>query len=64
MNDTDGERLLTTQEAADYLNLAPETVRQKVREGDIPAIKLGSSASSHLRFRRSELDRWITSLAP
>ena len=33
--------LLTTREIAQYLKLRPETVLRKVKEGEIPAIKIG-----------------------
>lgn len=50
------DRLLTAAEAARYLGYAEGTVRNKAAAGEIPTVKLGTA----LRFRRSELDAWIT----
>lgn len=49
------DRLLTVKEAAHYLGYKKGTVYNKVSAGKIPHFKLGTT----LRFRRSELDRWI-----
>lgn len=49
------DRLLTAREAGRYLGLAEGTVRNKANKDEIPFVKLGKS----LRFRKSELDRWI-----
>lgn len=49
------DRLLTAGEAATYLGYKEGTVRNKAAAGEIPKVKLGTA----LRFRRSELDRWI-----
>lgn len=50
------DRLLTAAEAALYLALAEGTVRNKASAGQIPFVKLGTA----LRFRRSELDLWVS----
>jgi excisionase family DNA binding protein len=53
-------RLLTTRELADYLGLSTESVLRRWRRGEIPGgIRL---ASNVLRFRESEIDRWLTAL--
>lgn len=49
------DRLMTAKEAARYLGYAEGTVRNKASSGEIPSVKLGTA----LRFRRSELDRWV-----
>lgn len=49
------DRLLTAGEAAAYLGYSEGTVRNKAQRGELPSVKLGRT----LRFRRSELDRWI-----
>ncbi|GAA1276896.1 hypothetical protein GCM10009589_34180 [Arthrobacter pascens] len=48
--------MLTVREAAEYLRVTPETVRRRVRSGDIPACKLGQRA---VRIRRADLDNII-----
>ena len=53
-------RLLTTREVADYLGLSTETVLRRFRRGEIPGgIRL---ASNVLRFRESEIERWLDEL--
>lgn len=49
------DRLLTAREAGRYLGFAEGTIRNKASRDELPYVKLGRS----LRFRRSELDRWI-----
>ena len=52
-----GERLLTTEEAADYLNVSRRTLARWLAEGiGPPSIKLPSGAR---RYRKADLDRWI-----
>ncbi len=48
--------LLTTKEIARYLRLRPETVLRKVKEGEIPAIKVGG----HFRFDKKQIDEWLS----
>ena len=47
--------LLTTREIAQYLKLRPETVLRKVKEGEIPAIKIGG----RFRFDKGQIDEWL-----
>jgi excisionase family DNA binding protein len=50
------EELLKIGEASDYLRISIETLRKWRSQGTGPrAAKLGK----HLRYRRSELDRWV-----
>jgi excisionase family DNA binding protein len=52
-----GDRLLTTMEAAKYLNVSRRTLSRWLAEGiGPPSIKLPSGAR---RYRRADLDRWI-----
>lgn len=55
------DRLLTAEEAGKYLGLAEGTVRNKANRGEIPFERLGPTPQHSLRFRKSELDRWIAS---
>jgi excisionase family DNA binding protein len=50
---------LTTDEAAEYLQVHVNTVRRWAREGAIPAAKLGNRGG--FRFRREDLDRFLES---
>lgn len=49
------DRLLSAEDAADMLGISAYTVRQRARDGTIPAMRLGRL----WRFRRSDLDHWI-----
>jgi excisionase family DNA binding protein len=51
----DGE-LLTVEEAASILKVKPSTVRHWVREGRMPALRLGPRAT---RFTRPLLRRFV-----
>jgi len=47
--------VLTVEQAAEYLQLNPETVRRAARRGRIPAARIGR----RWRFRKTALDRWL-----
>lgn len=51
------DRYLKPAEAAKYLGLSEQTIRNKASKGEIPFKKVGSA----LRFRRAELDQWVES---
>jgi excisionase family DNA binding protein len=48
---------LTSQEAAEYLQVHQETMRRWAREGAIPSAKLGNRGG--FRFKREDLDRFL-----
>lgn len=49
------DKLLSSREIAEYLNLQPVTVRRKAARGEIPAVKIGN----RFRFDKSQIDRWL-----
>lgn len=49
------DRLLSVQEAADYLGVGERFVRRLVAEQRVPVQRVGR----HVRIRRSALDRWL-----
>lgn len=51
-----GLDILTLTEVAAYLRVTKRTLYRLAQEGRLPAFKLGGT----WRFRREELDRWIT----
>jgi excisionase family DNA binding protein len=53
--DADPEAVLTLQEAAELLRLAPETVRASAAAGDLP----GRAFGREWRFVRSALLEWL-----
>lgn len=50
------DEILTIKELSRYLKLAEKTAYRLVAKGTIPGFKVGGS----WRFRKSEIDRWIT----
>lgn len=53
--------LLTTDEAAQLLAVAPKTLRKWRYTGGGPmAVKLGPSRTSPVRYRRRDLERWLS----
>lgn len=61
MSDDLPDRLLTAPEAARFLGYSEGTVRNKASAGEIPSLNLPSGA---LRFRISDLERWIAAHNP
>jgi nitrogen PTS system EIIA component len=51
------ERLLTIEEVAGFLHMNPMTVYAWVREGKIPAFKIGKV----WRFRKTDIESWLKS---
>lgn len=49
--------LLTLQEVADLLNMAPRTIYVWTQQGKLPAFKLGST----WRYNSKEIEAWIES---
>lgn len=53
---SDGNELLTVEETCRYLKCQRTWLYDKVRQKKIPYIKAGK----YLRFRKTDLDRWLT----
>ena len=47
--------LLTVDEVATLLNVAPQTVRRFRRDGVLPVVKLGGKSKSRIRFRECDV---------
>ncbi|WP_032390926.1 helix-turn-helix domain-containing protein [Rhodococcoides fascians] len=47
---------LTVDQVADDLQLSPNTIRNWVRSGKLPAYKLGTGVTAPLRIRQSDVD--------
>jgi len=55
-----GEEMMTTQEVANELRVTGQTVRMLVRNGRLPAIRIGvGDERVLLRFRRADVDAWL-----
>jgi excisionase family DNA binding protein len=55
------EEFLTVAEAATLLRVAPSTIRRWIREGDVPAHRIGRR---RVALRRADLARLITPARP
>ena len=55
----DEPKLLTTLQVARRLGQTEETVRRKIRSGDLPALRLGSSDRSPFRVPETEFRTWL-----
>jgi excisionase family DNA binding protein len=51
--------LLTVREVADRLRQDETTIRRKIREGQLPGVKIGLGPRAPLRVDSGELDRWL-----
>ena len=52
-------RLLTVFDVAEQLGWHPQTVREKARRGELPAMKPGGGRTSPYRFRQSAIDAFL-----
>jgi excisionase family DNA binding protein len=53
-------QLLTIEEAAQYLRVCTKTVRTRIREGTLPATKVGSQYRLSMEGLKSYLARGLT----
>ena len=52
------DNYISLEEAANYLNIKPVTLRKWIKQNkDLPAHQIGRL----LKFKRSELDEWVQS---
>ena len=54
------DKLLSSKEIGEYLNLKQVTVRRKAAKGETPATKIGY----HFRFDKREIDAWLLQNRP
>ena len=53
------DRLLTLQEAADYLQICTKRLAQLTSKGIVPAIKSLGNGGRAVRYSRAGLNRWV-----
>jgi excisionase family DNA binding protein len=51
--------LLTVDEVAKELRLAPISVHRRIKDGQLQAVKLGAARSSPVRVDAAELERYL-----
>jgi excisionase family DNA binding protein len=56
--------LLTAREVAERLHLSPSTVRRRIADGEIPAVRLGVGPQSPVRIDADDLERWLFAPPP
>jgi HSP20 family protein len=59
MQDDEKDRILTAEEAAEYLRMALSTLYRFMRKGQVPCFKLGNQ----WRFKKSVLDQWMEQMS-
>lgn len=52
---TRSKQVMTVKDIADYLDVHPMTIYKYVREGKIPAFKIGTS----WRIRKDSIKKWM-----
>ncbi len=52
-------RLLSLDQTAKRMQTSVRTVRRRIHDGSIPAVRLGTSPSSPLRIPEDELEAWL-----
>lgn len=57
MNELNQDNYISLEEAAEYLDIKPVTLRNWIRKTDIPTRKIGKQ----WKFKRTELDEWVNS---
>lgn len=57
MNQINEDKWISLEDAANYMDVTKDTVRNWIKKTDIPAHKIGKL----WKFKKSELDDWIKS---
>ena len=57
MNQINEDKWISLEDAANYMDVTKDTVRNWIKKTDIPAHKIGKL----WKFKKSELDEWINS---
>jgi excisionase family DNA binding protein len=55
----DNVKLLTVHQTARRLGVAEETVRRKLKSGELPGLRLGAGPRAPYRIDESELRDWL-----
>jgi excisionase family DNA binding protein len=55
---------LTVAEVADELRCSEPTIRRRIRDGDLEAVKLGHGRNSLVRVSRDAIGAWLEGTRP
>ncbi len=53
------DALLTTAQVLEFLQIGRTKLWGLVRNGDLPAFRIGDGPNGRLRFRRADVDHWL-----
>jgi excisionase family DNA binding protein len=59
--DREVPEILTSQEAREFLRIGRTKLWELTKQGEIPAYRIGSGRASSLRYKKSDLIRWLES---
>lgn len=62
-NNAATKRYLTPREASSYCGLSPKTLREKVANGEIKALKIGNHEKSRVLIDFAALNNWLDSFS-
>jgi excisionase family DNA binding protein len=51
----DLQAFLTTEEVLSYLKTTPRTIYRLIRDGELPAVRIGRQ----WRFKKTDLEEWV-----
>lgn len=54
-----GDPLMTVPEVAEFLRVAPRTVREWAQTGRLPSIRIGEGRGCVRRFERTKIEAWV-----
>ena len=59
ISESSPRHLLTVAEAAELLNVSTSTVRRRIWDGEIPAVRLGSGPQPPVRIAANQLEEFL-----
>jgi excisionase family DNA binding protein len=59
VNQINGDEILTSREACLFVKIGRTKLWELTRSGKVPAYRVGDGRTSDLRYKRSDLLRWL-----
>ncbi|PIR25629.1 MAG: DNA-binding protein [Deltaproteobacteria bacterium CG11_big_fil_rev_8_21_14_0_20_42_23] len=56
--------IMDAKQAAEFLSIAPNTLRRLASEGHVPCKRIGTGSRPIYRFVKSKLEAWLTEEPP
>lgn len=57
------EKYLTKEELAEHIGVSPSWIDLRIRDKEIPYIKMGNYRQAHILFNKKEIDQWLKTLS-